>query len=353
LFRKEQFCAVEYDAVVEMPQGRILGSTKGKNMHGKQGAARGERAGTNAGLGSRRRLDLDASITVPIKANVTKLRFDQRRSVLNPALPLNLLKLSHEPAIGPEYQSRSDDGPITPYESACRFVSKPSTQIDNSLASNGVAHDIKNLLQVILNGVCVAEVRIREGRAEEVPLILERIGEAVHRVNDGVRLMRREPNSHKLGAFSVDIERTFERLGDSLNWAVGTSIKLAIMVASDLPPMHCVESEFENVILNLVINARDAMPGGGRATIEVVRYSRQGADNGIVFRVHDTGFGMSVDVAAKAFKPYFSTKGSRGTGLGLAMVASFARSVGGSALIEYSSAGGTTVAMHLPIAQRN
>jgi signal transduction histidine kinase len=90
------------------------------------------------------------------------------------------------------------------------------------------------------------------------------------------------------------------------------------------------------------------MPGGGRATIEVVRCSMSGANDGIIVRVHDSGVGMSIDVAAKAFKPYFSTKGSQGTGLGLAMVASFARSVGGAAWIERSSAGGTTVAMHLP-----
>lgn len=333
-----------------------LASPKGKQMHGissEQGATRGERSDTSAGLGDGQTFDLDASLTAPIKANVIKPPFDRRLSILNPTVPLNLLKLSHEPASGREYQSRSDDGPITPYGSTCDFVSKPSTQTDNFLACNGIAHDIKNLLQVISSGVCVAEVRIREGRAEEVPQILEKIGEAVHRVNDGVRLMRRGPHSCKLRAFAVDIERTLARLGDSLNWAIGTSIRLAIVVASDLPPIYCVESEFENVVLNLVINARDAMPGGGRATIEVVRYSRSGANNGIIFRVHDTGVGMSMDVAAKVFKPYFSTKGSQGTGLGLAMVASFARSVGGSAWIEHSSAGGTTVAMHLPNARRN
>jgi signal transduction histidine kinase len=299
----------------------------------EQGAARGENSDTKAGLGDGLRSDLESSLATLISANVTKPSFDRRLSILN--------------------QSRSDDGPITSYGSTCDFVSKPSTQTDNFLACNGIAHDIKNLLQVISSGVCVAEVRIREGRAEEVPQILEKIGEAVHRVNDGVRLMRRGPHPCKLRAFAVDIERTLERLGDSLNWAIGTSIRLAIVVASDLPPMYCVESEFENVILNLVINARDAMPGGGRATIEVVRYSRPGANNGIIFRVHDTGVGMSIDVAAKAFKPYFSTKGSQGTGLGLAMVASFARSVGGSAWIEHSSAGGTTVAMHLPNARRS
>jgi signal transduction histidine kinase len=150
----------------------------------------------------------------------------------------------------------------------------------------------------------------------------------------------------------VDVERILERLGDSLRWAIGSSNSLEISVASGLPPICCVENEFENVILNLVINARDAMPEGGRATIEVVRGTRSGAA-GVIIRVHDTGVGMSADVATKAFKPYFTTKGSDGSGLGLTMVASFARSAGGSAWIDHSSAGGTTVAMHLPTTRRN
>jgi len=287
----------------------------------EQGAARGERSDTTDSLGDGRRRDADSSLTVPIKANVNKLPFDRRLSILNSPLPNNFLKF------------------------------KPSTQTDNFVPCDEIAHDIKNLLQVISSGVCVAEVRIREGRAEDVPQILGKIGEAVHRVNDGVRSIQSGPHYCKLRSFAVDVERLLERLGDSLSWAIGTSNRLAMVVCPGLPPIYCVESEFENVILNLVINARDAMPEGGRATIEVVRGSRSGANDGIVFRVHDTGVGMSIDVAAKAFQPHFTTKGSQGTGLGLAMVAKFARSVGGSAWIEHSSAAGTTVAMHLPDAR--
>jgi signal transduction histidine kinase len=124
---------------------------------------------------------------------------------------------------------------------------------------------------------------------------------------------------------------------------------LAINVVSDLPAIYCVESELENVVLNLVINARDAMPAGGRVTIEANRDAR----SGVILRVHDTGVGMDISIAAKAFDPYFATKGTTiGSGLGLAKVAAFARSIEGSTRIEHTSANGTTMALHLPIASR-
>jgi signal transduction histidine kinase len=133
----------------------------------------------------------------------------------------------------------------------------------------------------------------------------------------------------------------------SLRWALGPRNELVIAIGPDLPPVYCVESELENVMLNLVINARDAMPNGGRVAIDVSRGARSAG--GIILRIHDTGMGMDPGVAAKAFEPYFTTKSpSAGTGLGLAMVAAFARSVGGSARIEQTSPRGTTIALCLP-----
>jgi two-component system, cell cycle sensor histidine kinase and response regulator CckA len=139
------------------------------------------------------------------------------------------------------------------------------------------------------------------------------------------------------------------RLNTSLRWALGASNELVIAVASDLPLIYCLESDLENVVLNLVINARDAMPTSGRVTIEATR----GARSSVILRVHDTGVGMDIGVAAKAFDPYFTTKSATtGTGLGLAKVAAFARSIEGSAGIEHTSASGTTMALYLPIASR-
>jgi signal transduction histidine kinase len=214
---------------------------------------------------------------------------------------------------------------------------------------NGIVYDIRNVLQVLLSGLWVAQDRIREGRASEVPEILGKISEAVDRANVLLRQLQRIPRAPEKRRSAVDIGKVLARLNASLRWALGASNELMIAVASDLPPVYCLESELENVVLNLVINARDAMPTSGRVTIEATR----GARSSVILRVHDTGVGMDIGVAVKAFDPYFTTKSATtGTGLGLAKVAAFARSIEGSARIEHTSASGTTMALYLPIAPR-
>lgn len=215
------------------------------------------------------------------------------------------------------------------------------------LFPNGIAHDLRNVLQTVASGISVAESRMRQGRGDEVPEILARIGEAVDRA--GALVNRSLRNPVEVRKTVVDVEKVLTRLGPSLRWALGGSDELVIAIGPDLPPIYCVVSEFENAILNLVTNARDAMPDGGRVTIGVNRGARSRATRGIVLRVHDTGLGMDADVAARAFEPYFTTKGDGvGTGLGLAMVAAFAKSIGGTAAIEHTSMSGTTVALFLP-----
>jgi signal transduction histidine kinase len=217
---------------------------------------------------------------------------------------------------------------------------------------NGSIHDLRNLLQTVSSGVSIAESRIESGRAGEVPAILAKIGDSVEKASALLRQMVRIPRSSVTSKSAVDIGKMFATLEASLRWALGPRNELVIAIAPDLPPVCCVESEFENVMLNLVINARDAMPNGGRVAVEVTRDAGSGAGGGIILRIHDTGMGMDPAVAAKAFEPYFTTKGvSAGTGLGLAMVAAFTRSLGGSARIEQTSTRGTTIALCLPTLQ--
>jgi signal transduction histidine kinase len=213
---------------------------------------------------------------------------------------------------------------------------------------NGSIHDLRNLLQTVSSGVSVAESRIEQGRSGELPAILAKIGDSVEKAGALLRQMVRVPRSPAMTKSAIDVDGMFATLEASLHWALGPGNELVVAIAPDLPPVYCVEGEFENVILNLVINARDAMPTGGRVTIEAARGAGSGPD-GVILRIHDTGAGMDPAVAAKAFEPYFTTKGaSAGTGLGLAMVAAFTRSLGGSARIEQTSTRGTTIALCLP-----
>src|SRR5450631_1953584 len=281
------------------------------------------KARPEAGRGSR----LVAGLK-PIDRHAAIDAFDEPRSPRNLHRSPNASGSASEAADGLAVESRSDQ----------RFF-----------VHNEIVHDIGNVLQVLLIGLWVAQDRIREGRTRDVPEIFGEIGEAVHRANALLRQLQRIPPSPKRRTSAVDIGKVLASLDTSLRWALGTSNELVITVVSDLPAIYCVESELKNVVLNLVINARDAMPAGGRVTIEAIRDARPG----IILRVHDTGVGMDIGVAAKAFDPYFTTKGTTtGTGLGLAKVAAFARSIKGSARIEHTSASGTTMALRLPIASR-
>ena len=247
---------------------------------------------------------------------------------------------------------RCDDENLFAHGGTSRDTGKSGSDRSYQFFRNGSIHDLRNLLQTVSSGVSVAESRIEDGRSGEVPAILAKIGDSVEKAGALLRQMVRIPSSSVTSKAGVDIGKMLATLEASLRWALGPRNRLVIGIAPDLPPLYCVENEFENVILNLVINARDAMPNAGRVVIEVARGTRSGPGSGIILRIHDTGIGMDPNVAAKAFEPYFTTKSaSTGTGLGLAMVAAFARSLGGSARIDQTSTKGTTIALYLPTPQ--
>jgi signal transduction histidine kinase len=272
----------------------------------------------------------------------------QQATRLDRSLDGNAAIKTFEEQISPRNLVRSRNGAGLASEAA-GDVGVQGGRDERFFVHNGIVHDIRNILQILLSGLWVAQDRIREGRAGEVPEIFVEISEAVDRANALLRQLQRIPPTPEKRRSAVNIGKMLERLNASFRWALGASNELVIAVASDLPAIQCIESELENVVLNLVINARDAIPAGGRVTIEAIRDAR----SGVILRVHDTGAGMDLRVAAKAFDPYFTTKSATsGTGLGLARVAAFARSMEGSARIEHTSASGTTMALYLPIASR-
>jgi histidine kinase/DNA gyrase B/HSP90-like ATPase len=327
---------------------------EGTQMHGKfadeHEASRKARSGSKPRPEAARRPHLHDALKPCGTAEVIHA-FDRRVPQRNPGSSPNTSGAAAPE--GPPIR-HDDDGHFfvyngTTYNIGSMLKSDPGAEY--LLSRNGIVHDLRNLLQVLSSGVGVAENRIQQGRADEVPQILRKIGRSVERASALLRQMVRIPRSPVNKISAIDIGKMFAALDAPLRWALGPSYELVIAIAPDLPPVYCVEGEFENVVLNLVINARDAMPTGGRTTIEVTRGARSGAGGGVILRIHDTGTGMDRDVAAKAFKPYFTTK-SAGTGLGLAMVAAFARSLGGSARIEQTSTKGTTIALYLPSPQR-
>lgn len=223
--------------------------------------------------------------------------------------------------------------------------------------TGGVAHDFNNLLQVIAGNLQLLGTDVANN-----PRAQRRVENAMGGVLRGAKLAsqllafgRRQALEPKV----VRIGRSVAAMDDMLRRALGEEIELETVVQAGLWNAFVDISQVENAVLNLCINARDAMDGAGKLTVEVGNamldddYARMQPDvtpgQYVMIAVSDTGTGMAPEVIAQAFEPFFSTKPEgKGTGLGLSMVYGFAKQSGGHVKI-YSEVGfGTTVKMYLP-----
>jgi signal transduction histidine kinase len=224
--------------------------------------------------------------------------------------------------------------------------------------TGGLAHDFNNMLTGISGAIEMMQVRIRQGRIGE----LERYANAAHGA-----ARRAAALTHRLLAFSrrqtldpkpTDINRLIDGLRDLIQRTVGPGVAIEVVGAGGLWPAMVDPNQLENALLNLCINARDAMPDGGRITIETANRwldERTAKERDLApgqylsLCVSDTGTGMTPEVQARAFDPFYTTKPmGEGTGLGLSMIYGFARQSGGQVRI-YSEVGqGTTMCIYLP-----
>jgi PAS domain S-box-containing protein len=227
--------------------------------------------------------------------------------------------------------------------------------------TGGLAHDFNNLLTGITGSLELLQIRISQGRTAE-------IGRYVEAAQGAAR--RAAALTHRLLAFSrrqtldpslVDANRLASSMEDLVRRTVGPSITLDMRLEPDLWTVMVDASQLENALLNLCINARDAMPEGGRLTVETVNQAlaagaarEAGVEPGDYVRlsVSDTGSGMTPEVIARAFDPFFTTKPlGQGTGLGLSMIYGFAHQSGGQVIIRSPPGEGVTVSLYLPRGQ--
>jgi PAS domain S-box-containing protein len=225
--------------------------------------------------------------------------------------------------------------------------------------TGGVAHDFNNLLTVITGNLEMLEAKVSGQREHEL------LSEAQEAAVLGARLTerllafgRRQP----LRAKRVDAGELLTQFSELLRRTLGETIELRTIVPARPHEAVIDPSQLQNAILNLAINARDAMPAGGKLFIELgeatldAAYAKAHADvqigRYVSIAVTDTGRGMTREVRERAFEPFFSTKpvGS-GTGLGLSMVYGFVKQSGGHVLIDSQPDQGTTVRLYLPFAQ--
>jgi PAS domain S-box-containing protein len=224
--------------------------------------------------------------------------------------------------------------------------------------TGGIAHDFNNLLTGIVGSLDLLQTRLNQGRTDNVARYIDaattsanRAAALTHRL---LAFARRQPLIPK----SVDANQLVVSLEDLLRRTIGEAIDLEIVASDDLWCTLCDPNQLESALLNLAINARDAMPDGGKLTIVTAnaRLDSVTADTPallpgdyICIAVTDTGVGMSAEVAARAFDPFFTTKPiGQGTGLGLSMIYGFARQSNGHVTIDSKIGRGTSVRLYLP-----
>ena len=222
--------------------------------------------------------------------------------------------------------------------------------------TGGVAHDFNNILTVILGNIELLEMRL--GSEDDIALAREATDAAEMGARLTDRLLTFGRRQH-LEVSRINLNEFVLGLTDILSRTLGEDIDLSTALAGNLWGTDADAGQVENALLNLAINARDAMPAGGRLVIETRNVTLDDAavallpelspGDYVVLSVSDTGHGMPPDVRARAFEPFFSTKGpGKGSGLGLATIYGFAKQSGGHATIYSEVGNGTTVELYLP-----
>ncbi|MFN4282510.1 MAG: ATP-binding protein [Alphaproteobacteria bacterium] len=224
--------------------------------------------------------------------------------------------------------------------------------------TGGIAHDFNNMLAVILGSLRLMQRRLARGESDVQKYIDGAVDGAERAAKLTARLLA-FARQQSLSPAVVDPNKMISGMSELLRRSISESVHIETVLAGGLWRTHVDPSQLENALLNLAVNARDAMPEGGRLTIETsnadldARYAAAHSDVAagqyVLIAVTDTGAGMPPQVIARAFDPFFTTKSAgQGTGLGLSQVHGFIKQSGGHVKI-YSEVGqGTTIKLYLP-----
>lgn len=222
--------------------------------------------------------------------------------------------------------------------------------------TGGIAHDFNNLLTVIIGNVDIVLRRFDSGADPRARRSLESALKSAERAASLTQRLLAFSRRQALDPKTIDVARLLAGMSDLITRSISESIAIQIVPAPTLWLVEADPHQLENVVLNLAVNARDAMPSGGTLTIEAHNVTLdednhvQGADAGdyVVISVADSGVGMSDETVARVFDPFFTTKEvGKGTGLGLSMVYGFVKQSGGYITIDSTLGEGTTVCLFL------
>lgn len=225
--------------------------------------------------------------------------------------------------------------------------------------TGGLAHDFNNMLTGIIGGLDMVRSRISAGRLSEIDRFMDGAMASAHRAAGLTHRLLAFSRQQPLDPQPVDVAALTRSMADLLMRTLGEQVRLKVETPDDLWPAVSDVNQLESALLNLAINARDAMPDGGELSIEaaniVLDATHKVANPDlapgeyVMICVTDTGSGMPPEVAVKAFDPFFTTKPiGQGTGLGLSMIYGFVRQIGGHAMIDSVEGEGTSIRMYLP-----
>ncbi|AEL06307.1 two-component system sensor-response regulator hybrid protein [Xanthomonas campestris pv. raphani 756C] len=220
--------------------------------------------------------------------------------------------------------------------------------------TGGIAHDFNNLLTSIISGLDMIQLAVESNRIERVPRLAEIATGSAHRAAALTQRMLAFARKQSLDAQPFDVNARVRSLEDMLRRSIGENIALELQLAEAPLVAIADANQLENVVLNLVINARDALQGHGTIRIQSAphtAYNDPELEDGdyVAVNVIDDGSGIDPAILSQVFEPFFTTKPiGEGTGLGLSMTYGFARQSGGTARITSTLGSGTTVALLLP-----
>jgi signal transduction histidine kinase len=222
--------------------------------------------------------------------------------------------------------------------------------------TGGIAHDFRNLLAVIGSGL-----RLAEKRAEEPESVRTYIAAARQGIDRGIELtslVLAFAKHQELDIHAGNLNEFLRSFEPFLRYGAGPDVRIKLELGSDIPDCLIDPALFDSAVLNLVMNARDAMPSGGEIRVTTERLVQTaptpeppGPGTYACVRVKDHGCGMAPEVLRKVFDPFFTTKGEKGTGIGMLQVQALARMVGGRIRISSEREIGTTVDLLFPSIQ--
>ncbi|UIY31551.1 ATP-binding protein (plasmid) [Neorhizobium galegae] len=214
----------------------------------------------------------------------------------------------------------------------------------------GTVHDLGNLIQVAVSALNILSRNAHLAADPSLPPIVSSARMSLARAGTLVEQTLRRAREGAASVEAVSIGGCLSELRELVEKIWEPEIQLDVQVESDLPPLTCSRINLQGAIMNLLTNARDAMPDGGTIALAARRAAKGGSTAAVEIEILDNGLGMSADTLQRAFEPFFTTRATGLGGFGLPVVKRFVEEVGGHIAVESKLNAGTQVTMYLPIA---